>query len=90
MMKLKPRTELKLAGIGLAVMALLLTLAVIVFLRQFIRFQHIAWQTMFRSEHTYNACKEIWQSQILGLAGIALIFGVGAWVIFRHVDKIPD
>jgi hypothetical protein len=90
-MKQKPRTELKRVGILLAIMAGLFAAADLWYIPMFFRMDDMSWERMFRTESVHHYIMMAFGAWIFGVLPVMVATcSLGAWIIFKHLDKISD
>lgn len=91
MLKLRPKTEMAWAASGLALMSSGLLLLLILAIRPYFHFRQQAGQQVVVSPELYDDFLGFYRSLMFrAVPAMAVLAGVGAWTIFRHLKRIGD
>jgi uncharacterized membrane protein len=89
-MKLKPRNEMRLVAIVMVAMAVFLLAFFVWFIAIYQKFKGISWERLFRTEVQHHYFMEFLGALMLVIPCLAMVFGCGSWIIFKHLNRISD
>lgn len=91
MFKLRPKTEMIWAASGLAFMSLALLLSLIGTIPPYLKFRKMAGDQIVFSADGYARLLEAYRAlMFMLLPALAVLSGVGAWVVFKNLKRIRD